>query len=432
MRPSQKGWINNYIRLLSDNQNVQSYHLSLHRQTHALDQDKKRYKIIQPTGMMYGYPVQTPINYQINKSSWNDEEKMKFILLDCLINDALLQYKNEIGSQHNLQECIHHIIKELVDFYTYNEGISAKDNFSTTRFGTKSESDQIDFFLNQRLHIKTKWNSNFWAGFFLNSLLFLDIYYFGEWLRKKKSGDATGSFHEQQEKLRLYILQIIASAAHSNKVIEKEEKALFQFFLNSANLTKENEIIAREFLHHNIDLSDIVFDIYDSWLIKKYILELALMTVWADKKLEDIERQFVSKLSKKLGCSAEEFDNSLLAIESFVISNWNKVHFLQPKHNFLILKERFSNRMSNILNRNKKALIQEIKESKELIRLLQKMTREKLSQQETLAVKAQLLDILKTLPTFVIVALPGSFITLPLLLNLLPKSAFPSAFSEVD
>jgi len=430
MRPSQKGWITNYIRLLSDNQNVQSYHKLLQRQTSFLDQDKKRYKIIQPTGMMYGYPVQSPVNYHINNSSWNDEDKMKFILLDCLIHDALLLYKDEIGSQRNLQECVHHIIREIVDFYTAS--ISGKEKLAKDRYGTKSDSDQIELLLNRRVIVKSKWNRNFWASFFQNSLLFLDIYYFGEWLRKKKSGSATISFHEQQEKLRLYILQIIASAAHANKVIEKEEKALFNFFLNSANLTRENELIAREFLNHNIALSDIVFDNYDSWLIKKYILELALMTVWADKKLEDVERQYVRKLAKRLGISEEEFDNSLLAIESFVISNWEKVHFLQPKHNLLILKDRFSNRISIILNKNKKALTQEIKESKELVRLLQKMTKEKLSQEETLKVKAQLLDILKTLPTFVIVALPGTFITLPLLLNLLPNSAFPSAFSEVD
>ena len=194
----------------------------------------------------------------------------------------------------------------------------------------------------------------------------------------------------------------------------------------------ENEKIAKEYLNHNVDLEDISFDNYDSWLIKKYILELALMTVWADKKLEDIEKHFVTKLSESLGFSTEEFENSLLATESFVIANWNKVHFLQPKHNFIILKDRFSNRISHILDKNKKALIQEMRESKELLRLLQKMTKENLTQQETLIVKAQLLDILKTLPTFVIVALPGTFITLPLLLNILPKSAFPSAFSEVD
>ena len=85
-----------------------------------------------------------------------------------------------------------------------------------------------------------------------------------------------------------------------------------------------------------------------------------------------------------------------------------------------------------MVNKNKNAIVQEIKESKELMMLLHKMTKENLTQNEKAKVQQQLIDILKTLPTFVIIALPGSFITLPLLLKLLPKSAFPSAFSEMD
>ena len=84
------------------------------------------------------------------------------------------------------------------------------------------------------------------------------------------------------------------------------------------------------------------------------------------------------------------------------------------------------------MNRNKKAIIQEVNESKELLTLLHKMAREKLSEEEKFKVKIQLMDIIKTLPTFIIIALPGTFITLPLLLNVLPKKAFPSAFSEID
>ena len=88
--------------------------------------------------------------------------------------------------------------------------------------------------------------------------------------------------------------------------------------------------------------------------------------------------------------------------------------------------------MAHIVNKNKNAFIQEVEESKVLMNLIQKMTKERLSDEEKSIARAQLLDILKILPTFVIIALPGTFITLPLLLKMLPKSAFPSAFSEMD
>jgi hypothetical protein len=137
-------------------------------------------------------------------------------------------------------------------------------------------------------------------------------------------------------------------------------------------------------------------------------------------------------LSTKLNISGTELDGSLLAIESFVISHWKQIHFLQSKHDMLIVKDRFTRRFMKIASKNKNAFVQEIQESKELMQLMFKMTREKLSEKEKRLVRAQLLDILKTLPTFVVIALPGTFITLPLLLKLLPKQAFPSAFSEID
>jgi len=75
-------------------------------------------------------------------------------------------------------------------------------------------------------------------------------------------------------------------------------------------------------------------------------------------------------------------------------------------------------------------VLQEINESKELVELLAKSRRESLTDKEKKIVKAQLLDILKLIPTFMIIALPFTFITFPILLKILPKSAFPTAFQE--
>ena len=72
----------------------------------------------------------------------------------------------------------------------------------------------------------------------------------------------------------------------------------------------------------------------------------------------------------------------------------------------------------------------EIRESKELMELLKKSAGEELTEEEQRKIRAELLDILKLLPTFVIIALPGSFLTLPLLLKILPKSTLPSSFEE--
>jgi hypothetical protein len=284
--------------------------------------------------------------------------------------------------------------------------------------------------IQSRIKVKSGINNNFWAGFFHNSLLFLDVYFYGVWLRKKDGIISVDDFEKKQEKLRLTILKIIAMASQADNNLDFEEKKLYKFFLQSAGLSSSAEKEAMEYLTEKFDIDDIEFPEIDSWLIRKYLLELAMLTVWSDKEVKELEKEFLKKLGKKLHFTDQEIESSLLAIESFVITNWEQVHFLQSRHNFHILRDRFTNRVGKVLIKNKKAVEKELKESKELMALLKKATKHDLSEEEKIKVRTQLIDVLKTIPTFVIIALPFTFITLPVLIKMLPPSAFPSAFSE--
>ncbi len=79
--------------------------------------------------------------------------------------------------------------------------------------------------------------------------------------------------------------------------------------------------------------------------------------------------------------------------------------------------------------KNKKRLAKEIKESKELVSLLRKSTFNKLTDDEKVKVKTQLLDICKGIPAFAVFMLPGGALLLPLLIKLIPD-ILPSAFKE--
>ena len=179
-----------------------------------------------------------------------------------------------------------------------------------------------------------------------------------------------------------------------------------------------------------MDLEDIDVSAAKTWILRKYILELAILTIWADQIVTEEEKQFIGKLSDQLGFTRDELEISMVAIESFVLTNWGNIPFLQSKNSFDEIRSRFVERMSKVMNKNKNMIGTEIKESKELMDLLVKSTQTDLSEEEQIKVRAQLIDILKMLPTFVIIALPGSFLTLPLLLKILPKSTLPSAFGE--
>jgi len=82
-----------------------------------------------------------------------------------------------------------------------------------------------------------------------------------------------------------------------------------------------------------------------------------------------------------------------------------------------------------LLERNKRRLIVELNQSKELVILLKKSTYKKLTDEEKERVKSQLIDILKGIPAFAVFMLPGGILLLPLLIKLIPE-ILPSSFRE--
>ncbi len=429
MRPKNKGWIRSYADFLEGVILKLKYGEQPFASRVEKDFDKNFYRLIQPTGLMYGHPLQPAGNYNVKMKYWNEREKLSFILFDSFIHNSYLL--RESGYQNNIKDLVYDSVKELVEYYQVTHPqINIKEK---TLFGKRKNEILIaEDLIQSRVRVKSGLKRNFWAGFFYNSLLFLDVYFYGLWLQKKDGLITLDDFEIQQEKLRLAILKIIASASQADQAIGYEEKKLYKFFLQSAGLSPSAEKEAREYLTTRIKIDDIDFPHVDSWLMRKYLLELAMLTIWSDKEVKEMEKDYLNKLAKKLHFTEEELESSLLAIESFVITNWEQVHFLQSKHNFQIVRDQFASRVGKLLVKNKKAVEKELKESKELMMLLRKATKHELTDEEKIKVKTQLIDVLKTIPTFVIIALPFTFITLPILLKMLPPGAFPSAFSEDD
>jgi hypothetical protein len=393
----------------------------------SLDEDLQVYGVVQPTGLMYGYPVRSFRNYGYNTRYWTHREKMNLVLSDALVNRALLTYRNQVWSRADLMDALEHSVRELVEYYRAVDGVGfRKIGRSRKRW---SDVDIAERIIDHRL---TSYGHNtraLLAKFLYNSLLFIDVYFYGQWIRDNHGG-TIADFEQRQEVMRLNLLKVIAGAAHADRRLTKEEQILFETFLHSARFKKDRQEEARAFIRSDVSISDIHLDNITNWVEKKYYLELAALTIWSDREVHELEEVFLHSLVKKLGMGDRDLEESMAAIQGFVLNNWDNVYFLQRKHNVHFVKEDFIRRTSGVLIKNKNALVKEIYESRELMALLVKMRREKLSAAEQRKVRDQLIDILKTLPTFVIIALPGTFITLPLLLKLLPRRAFPSAFRE--
>lgn len=391
------------------------------------NKDEYLYKHTHTSGLIYGHPV-------LPKEFKNAEfielpmtSKLKLVLIDAFIKTAIFPSEDLIPDDPD--EFIHYLSESIIEYYS--NVIPNKKIKDRNFWGMKLSNEEIvETLLNDRLNDENKSPDNFWIGFFNNSLLFLDVFFFGEWLVKREEDTTVNNIREQRDQVHMLLLQVMASAAHADNKIQDEEKMLFNQFLSSANLPNHLEVEAAQLLEKSIPVESIDLSPATDWIIKKYILELAILTIWADQIVTEEEKAFIGKLAHLLGFNDEELEKSMVAIESFVLSNWGNIPFLHEKNSFDDIRARFLERITKIIEQNKDRINAEINESKELMDLLSKSAKEELTEEEKIKVRAQLIDILKLLPTFVIIALPGGFLTLPLLLKILPKNTLPSAFRE--
>jgi len=203
------------------------------------------------------------------------------------------------------------------------------------------------------------------------------------------------------------------------------------FFFNSSSLEGDYKKKLMEILEDNQGLGMIDFEnLKPYWIFRKYLLELAILTIFSDKEVHTKEKYFLKVLSEKLELNEDEVDASFIAIETFVLENGEQAHYLKRGKMMPLVATKLMNTMKKILSRNMVKVSKEIKESKELIQLLYDSKSRKLTREEQEIVRLQLIDILKCVPIFVIIALPGTFLTLPLMLKILPDSVFPDSFHD--
>lgn len=409
---SEKGWFSELLKSKQPEPNEQ-----------LDDSNEFIYKSIQPSGLMYGHPILPKEYISEDFLGLDSSEKLKIVLLDGFVKTAVLPSDDVIPTDPD--EYVNFMSKVIVEFYEH--AYPDHQVKSKSFWGTKlSNEDIVENIINDRLSTST--HPSFWGGFFNNSLLFLDVLFFGEWIKKPE--DERGTLIEQRDITHQKLLEVMIAASYADGKLDEEEKELFDDLLESVHLTEPRKAFLKTLLTNGhslevIDLSDI-----SMWILQKYILELAILFVWADKIVTEEEQNFINELGAKLGFSQQEIERSMAAIESFVVTNWGNVSFLQEKNNFSVISDQFIKRMTKVVNENKKMISTEIKESRELMQLLTKSAKDDLTPEEQIKVRNQLIDILKILPTFVIIALPGSFLTLPLLMKILPESALPSAFQN--
>ena len=417
MNPGEKGWLQKYIdfrmqtleELTSDEVRVRSH------PEHAL------YRILQPTGLMYGQSVGGAAHP--DQESWSGKDRMKVLLAESLISNSLLFSESQPGSPIDITRAIEHTLENIGNFYNHIFPELATPTKSL--FGRKkSPVELVERILDKRIERTSDFEGNFWTYFFHNSLLFLDVFIFGQWIHTNADRIVADFFRYERDELRFSVVKVIAAAAHANKEVAYEEKKLLDFFLHSTDLSADKKKEAIRIFDKGIEVEDITLPSENSWILKKFFLEVSILTIWADKKVEEIEMEFLRAFTLRLGFNEEDLENSLIAIEGFVLENWEQLSYLQNKQDYNQVSEQFIKRVAKIAEKNRHRLMKELQENEEVRELLKKSRSTELTAEEKEVMRQALVRFLKAIPTFTIISLPRRFLTLPVLLKILPKNLF--------
>ena len=411
LSPGSKGWINKYFDL------VENGKISLKKQRpDGMRKDDFLHLTFGKSGIIFGFPVELIFAQKLNDENWTQEEKLKLLLFE---SHLLIYKKKHKGEAINKQNFVH----SLVEFYRFHNGRVMSKIFNL--FKKETEVEMLENILAKRVEIKISILENkWWVNSLSNAFTYLDVLLYNDF-KNNRNSDAFTNYSSFAQNA----LTAITLSAYSDGVIEDREKSMFNLFLASASLDEEQREIAKKQFKKGADFSDLSADIEGHWLLKRFLLSVATLTIFSNHEIIDDEVKFFKDLAKKLSISEIEMEETFGMIENFLLKSRESAVFLSDNSTYEKVFSSYSKRWSKVLMRNKDKLAVELKQSGQLILLVKKSATQELSKEEKKMVKEQFKDIVKSVPALAIFMLPGGAVLLPLILKIIPDLV-PSAFKE--
>jgi hypothetical protein len=363
------------------------------------------------SGLVFGYASSFLFTSPLASESWTTDERLKLLLFEGLLTVYLSEKENFDQKEFE---------KYLLEFYEQYKESASFNVFQL--FVKETPSVKLENILKRRVHVRRTITNQLWVNYLYNSLVYLDVLAFREFLINGIKLEDTYS------KFAMGVLNTVGVASLADGIIESQEQTILDVFTASANLPEsDKKVFKANVLNGNLALSSIELPDDNDELYKLYLLDVAAMTVHSDLSALDSEIVFLYELCNYLHIDSEMLHKALILIEGFVIENSHKVTFLRESSSYDQLYGNFSKRWIKVLGRNKDKFIEELRESKELIALVNKSLKEELNQEEKEKVKSQFKDLVKSMPALAIFMLPGGMLILPIILKIVPD-LLPSAF----
>src|SRR5579863_8369040 len=99
MKPAEKGWLKDYLEFRKEL--LKDLSSGLKNASHP---EHSLYRVIQPTGLMYGQSIDT--HDHNGTESWTPKDRMKILLAESLISSSLLFHDKTIKNPDELSDVI--------------------------------------------------------------------------------------------------------------------------------------------------------------------------------------------------------------------------------------------------------------------------------------------------------------------------------------
>ena len=390
MNPSASGWIGKYGDVIQDN-------------LQAFKDHQELYSGLKKAGFVYGLNIKIPRFVEV-RHSLSEDEKAKINLLTALFYTYRLHHEDVDFDD---------FLNKGFDFYkqlNINQTSRIDKILSGNRTPTKLETLN-----NSRVYLDDNLFSKTFNNLVINSLLFIDVLTFKHYLEEGTD------IRQHAQSLEYLVINIAYHALNSKERNRADDKLSLLF---------ESSLTFVEGMEKDIDGSyrnQLQPDPY-SWK-NQYFLDMACVSVWEDKISEFHESQFIYGIGKDLGFGDKHISRSLEEITSFFDRNSRLIPFLKSSNKAVQFYDGMYKVVNRLIERNKKRLLTELSESRELMFLLSKSTVRELTTEEKKRVQNQLFDVFKSIPSLAIFLLPGGAVLLPIFIKLIPK-LLPSAFDE--
>ncbi|WP_130734677.1 LETM1-related biofilm-associated protein [Flavobacterium sp. J27] len=392
INPSINGWIDKFF--LENQSNFKDY-----------SDYESFYTDLRKSGFIYGHPITIVLKNSIDLSGLSLDEITKIAFLNTLYTVFCIKTKETDTLL---------FLKSVNSFY---KSIQKENyNFLTKLLPSASKSSQLESIINDRIQTNQNVVTKSFSHIVINAMLFLDVLGYYQYIHQE---DHTEKYLKDFESSCMKVVSLTFKIKN-NKT--KYDELLIKLFENSLRYSKLQNI-------DTLTIEEINFTKFQTLIEKLYILDLVEMAVWSDTKLDIKELNFLEIIIEKLQLNILFLNESLFTIEDFIMTNKDEISYFNFSNPVKHFYDQTNKTVSKLINRNKKRLIKEISESKELMVLLAKSTTKELDKDEKKKVKKQLLDICKTIPSLTIFLLPGGGILLPILVKYIPQ-LLPSAFNE--